>query len=581
MLSRKQHSYERKKNKKRERVSIFSDWKNYTNLKADLCHAGHKMYKSWIPFSTKEIKQFVGLYVLDGISPSPRFEMKFNTQLEDPANGNDLCHDAFGSNAGERFKMFKCFFAVQDPRLENKPKKTHPNFKVDPFMLHLLQCFASMWDLGSDLSLDEATQGFKGRHYLKAKIKYKKAGDGYLIDCIGDDGFIYTMFLRTNPAPRKWIELGFCPTQARVLFLLDQLPGKYYRCYMDNLFMSAKLCRTAYVSLESKVLLHGVTRVSGRGLPKSVIQEPVTTLNELQTLTGTTKAAVIIGDNECPALIAFSVYDSKPVHFLSSIATEIKWLRKDRKIYDYMVDDCVRMNFLRTNFQEMYNYGMNKIDLGDQYRTYYKMNHWKRQTKWWMALWLFGIQVSVVNAYVAYSAMCIQLYNMNKKEILTHYEFQKYLALALINEEKWGPHSENWRKVLTKKGKGVAYSNEYQPMEKPNKDTIQATRINEQTLDPITGKLRNRLCYGGPHNLRHIPVKCSQREPLCALHRFAFGRENSSGKLRAQCMWCNDCNVILCISCFEKFHIVKNPKQLKAEVIKETKIRDSAKKRKR
>ena len=97
------------------------------------------MYKSWTPFSTKEIKQFVGLYVLDGISPSPRFEMKFNTQLEDPANGNDLCHDAFGSNAGKRFKMFKCFFAVQDPRLENKPKKTHPNFKVDPFMLHLLQ----------------------------------------------------------------------------------------------------------------------------------------------------------------------------------------------------------------------------------------------------------------------------------------------------------------------------------------------------------------------------------------------------------------------------------------------------------
>jgi hypothetical protein len=170
---------------------------------------------------------------------------------------------------------------------------------------------------------------------------------------------------------------------------------------------------------------------------------------------------------------------------------------------------------------------------------------------------------------------------MNKKQILTHYEFQKYIALALIDEERWGPHSENWRKVLTKKGKGVAYSNEYQPMEKANKDKIQATRINEQTLDPITGKLRNRLCYGGQHNLRHIPVKCLQREPLCALHRFAFGRENTSGKLRAQCMWCNDCNVILCISCFEKFHIIKNPKQLKAEVIQATKIRDSAKRRKR
>ena len=118
-------------------------------------------------------------------------------------------------------------------------------------------------------------------------------------------------------------------------------------------------------------------------------------------------------------------------------------------------------------------------------------------------------------------------------------------------------------------------------MEKANKDKIQATQINEQTLDPITGKLRNRPCYGGQYNLRYIPVKCLQREPLCALHRFAFGRENTSGKLRAQCMWCNDCNAILCISCFEKFHIINNSKQLKAEVIQATKIRDSAKKRKR
>ena len=205
------------------------------------------------------------------------------------------------------------------------------------------------------------------------------------------------MFLRTNPAPRKWVDLGFSPTQSRVLFLLDQLPGKYYRCYLDNLFMSAKLCRTAYVSLKSKVMLHGVTRVNGRGLPKSIIQEQVTTTNELKTCTGRTKAAVITGDSECPALIAFSVYDTKPVHFLSTVATEIKWVRKDRKIYDYMVDDCVQMNFLRTNMQELYNYGMNKIDLGDQYRTYYKMNHWKRQTKWWMALWLFGIQMHMLH----------------------------------------------------------------------------------------------------------------------------------------------------------------------------------------
>ena len=79
-----------------------------------------------------------------------------------------------------------------------------------------------MWDLGSEISFDEATQGFQGHHYLKAKIKFKKLGDGYLIDYIGDGGFIFTMYQRTNPAPQKWAVLGFSPTQARVLFLFDQ-----------------------------------------------------------------------------------------------------------------------------------------------------------------------------------------------------------------------------------------------------------------------------------------------------------------------------------------------------------------------
>ena len=85
----------------------------------------------------------------------------------------------------------------------NTRSKIEHAFKVDPFMIHLLHCFARMWDLGAEISFDEATQGFKGCHCLKAKIKFKKAGDGYLIDFIGDHGFIFTFYQRTNPAPKK------------------------------------------------------------------------------------------------------------------------------------------------------------------------------------------------------------------------------------------------------------------------------------------------------------------------------------------------------------------------------------------
>ena len=112
MFSRKEHSYERKRNKKWERVSIVSYLKNYTNLKALLCHAGYKMYKGRKDLTTAELWKFVGLYVLDGVGPSPRVEIKFKTRAEDPVNGNDLCSEMFGSNVMQRLKMFKCFFSA-------------------------------------------------------------------------------------------------------------------------------------------------------------------------------------------------------------------------------------------------------------------------------------------------------------------------------------------------------------------------------------------------------------------------------------------------------------------------------------
>ena len=58
---------------------------------------------------------------------------------------------------------------------------------------------------------------------------------------------------------------------------------------------------------------------------------------------------------------------------------------------------------------------MNKIDLGDQLRNYYRMDRWKRKFKWWLAFWMLGFEVCLVNAYVAYVKMCIDIYNIEEK----------------------------------------------------------------------------------------------------------------------------------------------------------------------
>ena len=67
---------------------------------------------------------------------------------------------------------------------------------------------------------------------------------------------------------------------------------------------------------------------------------------------------------------------------------EIKWITKKRDVYDSHNHTQATMEFRHTNLQEEYNYGMNKIDLGDQLRNYYRMDRWKRQFKWWLALWM-------------------------------------------------------------------------------------------------------------------------------------------------------------------------------------------------
>ena len=57
--------------------------------------------------------------------------------------------------------------------------------------------------------------------------------------------------------------------------MFDQLPGKYYQCDMDNLYLSAKLCRSVW-RCQQKIQVYGVVRQSGRGIPKCILQKEVT-----------------------------------------------------------------------------------------------------------------------------------------------------------------------------------------------------------------------------------------------------------------------------------------------------------------
>jgi Transposase IS4 len=386
-----------------------------TNFKAMLAFAGQKgyPYPDFTPFSIDEIKKHLGIYILNGLSPSPRVEMKFNPQSIDEVNGNDFVFRSFGSNAARRHKHFKAFFSIQDPRIISPDRSLKPNWKIEPLLKLIKMSSHEAWDLGEVFSIDEQTIGFQGHHKDKLRITYKAEGDGFQCDALCEGGFTFAFYFRNEPAPTKYLDMGMSPLHSRVMALFDCCTDLYHRCGMDNLYMSAKFAKFSF-NHPKKVLIAGVTRKGMRGLPHSVLQEEVKTRSDQIKVRGTVKAAILDGDHLCPCLVATSVYDTKPVHFLSMSCTSIAWIVKERNVFNIESGGVESMRFLRLNVNDTYNNEMGQVDVSDQLRNYYRFDHWLRKRKWWWSIKQWGLGVLLVNSYIVYKKV-LEEYGVPKK----------------------------------------------------------------------------------------------------------------------------------------------------------------------
>ena len=61
-------------------------------------------YKGFEDFTKKKIMAHLGVYLLHGISPAPKIEMKLISSLDDPVNGSNMCNDIFGRAGVTRHK---------------------------------------------------------------------------------------------------------------------------------------------------------------------------------------------------------------------------------------------------------------------------------------------------------------------------------------------------------------------------------------------------------------------------------------------------------------------------------------------
>jgi hypothetical protein len=526
-------------------------WTKYTNAKAIMSQAGEggAIYPDYKPFSMHELRQHLGLYIFNGLNPSPGVELKFRSSRQDELHGSDFVNNSFAPGAERRHRMFKAFFAVQNPMVEPPPRKKKPNWKIHPLIKWLNFLMPLAWLLGEDFAVDEQTIGFQGHHADKKRITYKAEGDGFQNDALGQDGWTHQVYFRNDPAPEKYLRMGLSPLHARVVWLFDCVKDNWHTCGLDNLYNSAKFCRFAYV--ENRVLINGVTRTGMRGLPQSIIQAPQTSRKAAMSVRGTVKAAVLLGDMQCPALLATSVYDTKPVHFLSTVCEKIKWMVKERQVFNVDTRKMETMRFLRLEQNDFYNNSMGDVDVSDQLRNQYRFDHWLRMRKWWWSILFWWLGVMLVNAYIMYTKVLL-LNGVDRKQHLSHHDFRKAIAFAWINPEKhWasppGPMNKKRKRTFdagseerltTRRRTAATAASEKQE----SGGKRYAPRFNDKSLSEH-GALSVRLNRG----YTHYPIPITGRL-RCGIHRWC-GFEKFHSVVE-----CEDCGVTLCMDCYKLFH---------------------------
>ena len=81
---------------------------------------------------------------------------------------------------------------------------------------------------------------------------------------------------------------------------------------------------------------------------------------------GTSKVAKLEGNDTCPHLIASTIYDTKLVHYLSTVLGKVGWVVKKKPVYNADSSQSEQLRFLRLNQIDMYNYDIESIDLTNQ-----------------------------------------------------------------------------------------------------------------------------------------------------------------------------------------------------------------------
>ena len=189
---------------------------------------------------------------------------------------------------------------------------------------------------------------------------------------------------------------------------------------------------------------------------------------------------------------------------------EIKWLNKDRKIFDKTQQKMVAALFYQVNVIDCYNHFMGNVDITDQLRGSYRFDHCMRKRKLWWSMFFWSFQVLLTNPYILYK----KYYIIHDLKPMSQYKFCYQVTIAWIDRKAHRPRIISIRHELMPSGSSVSTTRS-QTSEQTN-NTRKFKGVTDISLDPTTGLLKIRLIYG-----MHWPSQSDKKDPIFQLHSWA------------------------------------------------------------
>ncbi len=264
------------------------------------------------------------------------------------------------------------------------------------------------------------------------RIDNKIAGQGFKVYTLCHGNYIFGLRFTSKPSKIDGLNqtllkhTGLPKTSAVCVQLMEQLQGTEYVCYLDNYFTRVPLL------LELRKRGYGACGTSKKG---SGIQYDLVTLRELSKKQNEwgIKSLTTVEDK----VLCISWQDNNTVLFMSTAHTveQAEWsVFKDLNCRKGIPDESgVWIDEKETEKGLLfpvpindYNTHMGGSDGNAQQRAMYTAEH-HHDVRYWWPLFRFLVDASIVNAFILY-----RLEHPNPKQRLTHHQFRRHIALALL-----------------------------------------------------------------------------------------------------------------------------------------------------